>query len=70
MRVRVNPDLCVGTGSCEAIARRVFSLGPRGKAQVRNPDGDTPEKIWAAARACPTHAIILEDETTGERLYP
>lgn len=70
MRVRVNLDLCVGTGNCEAIARRVFSLGPRGKAQVRNPDGDTPEKIWAAARACPTHAIILEDETTGGRLYP
>lgn len=66
----VNPDLCVGTENCEAIAPRVFSLGPKGKAQVRNPERETPEKICAAARACPTHAIILEDETTGERLYP
>lgn len=70
MRVRVNPDLCVGTGSCAAIAPRVFLLGPKGKAQVRNPEGEISEKIWAAARACPTHAIILEDETTGERVYP
>lgn len=70
MRVRVNLDLCVGTGSCAAIAPRVFSLGPKGKAQVRNPEGEISEKIWAAARACPTHAIILEDETTGERVYP
>lgn len=68
--MRVNPDLCVGTGSCAAIAPRVFSLGPKGKAQVRNPEGEIPEKIWVAARACPTHAIILEDEITGERLYP
>ncbi len=70
MRVRVNPDLCVGTGSCVAIAPRLFSLGPKGKAQVRNPLEETPENIWAAARACPTHAIILENESTGERLYP
>ena len=70
MRVRVSPDLCVGTGSCAAIAPRIFSLSSKGKAQVRNPEGEAAEKIWAAARACPTHAIILEDETTGERLYP
>ncbi len=70
MRVKVNPDLCVGTGNCEAIAPRVFSLGPKGKAHVHNPETETPEKIWAAARACPTHAIILENEINGERLYP
>lgn len=70
VRVRVNPDLCVGTGNCEAIAPRVFSLGPRGKAEVRTPEREMPEKMRAAARACPTRAIILEDEITGERLYP
>ena len=70
MRVRVNPDLCVGTGNCVAIVPRLFSLGPKGKAQVRNPSEESLEKIWAAARACPTHAIILEDEITGERFYP
>lgn len=70
MRVRINPDLCVGTGNCVAIAPRVFLLGAKGKARAENSHGEAAEKICTAARACPTHAIILEDEATGERLYP
>lgn len=70
MRVRVNADLCAGTADCEAIAPRVFRLGPKRKAQVRDPGAEMPERLWAAARACPTRAIVLEDEVTGKRLYP
>jgi len=35
-----------------------------------NPAGDTEEKILEAAENCPVSAIFVEDEETGERLFP
>lgn len=71
MRVRVDRDLCISAGNCVANARTVFELDHEEIAVVLDPDGVTvPEHVlWAAAKDCPTAAIILEDDD-GNILYP
>ena len=39
-------------------------------AVVKDPEGDSPEDILAAAQGCPTDAITLHDEETGEKVWP
>jgi ferredoxin len=70
MHVRVDRDLCRGVGACVAIAPAVFTLDDADKAVVLSPHETTDDTIWQAAEACPMKAIILEDELTGEWLYP
>lgn len=70
MKVRVDRELCKGAGSCVAIAPGVFQLDPTDKAYVIDMQGATDEIIWEAAESCPFDAIILEDDETGEWLYP
>ena len=70
MKVRVDRELCKGAGSCVAIAGSVFQLDDQDKAVIIDQHGEADETIWAAAEACPFDAIILEDDETGEWLYP
>ena len=70
MKVRVDRDLCKGAGSCVAIAPSVFQLDQGDKAVVIDHRGADDDTIWEAAEACPFDAIILEDEESGEWLYP
>ena len=70
MKVRVDRDLCKGAGSCVVLAPKVFQLDDADKAVVIDPRGENDETVWAAAESCPFDAIILEDEATGEWLYP
>jgi len=70
MKVRVDRELCKGAGSCVAIAPEVFGLDTDDKAVVIDMHGNTDDTIWEAAESCPFDAIILEDEETGEWLYP
>ncbi|MFH0988014.1 MAG: ferredoxin [Parcubacteria group bacterium] len=61
MKVNVNKDLCIGCGTCVALAPDVFKLGADGKAEVF--DGDlTGKEAQAnqAAEACPVRAISVE----------
>lgn len=71
MRVRVDRDLCISAGNCVANAPTVFELDDEGIAVVLDPLGKTVEEhvLWAAAKDCPTAAIILEDDE-GNVLYP
>ncbi|HEY3376908.1 MAG TPA: ferredoxin [Armatimonadota bacterium] len=70
MKVRVDRELCKGAGSCVVIAPQVFQLDDMDKAVVIDHQGDSDATIWEAAESCPFDAIILEDESTGEWLYP
>jgi len=67
---KVDRNLCVGAGNCVAIAPEVFAMDDEDMAVVANPKGADEDTIWKAAESCPVDAIILEDETTGEVLYP
>lgn len=68
--IKVDPDLCIGAGTCAVIAAKTFELDPQAKAVIlETGDAEVPETIIAAARGCPTAAIIIEDEN-GNRVYP
>ncbi len=70
MIVTVDRNLCIGAAPCVAIAGSVFQLDEEGKAIVIDAHGADDETIKLAAEACPTRAIILQDEATGKQLYP
>ncbi len=63
MKVRVDSELCVATGSCESICPQIFELGDDGIAVVKTQE--VPPEAEAdcreAASLCPVEAIILEE---------
>lgn len=84
IRVKVDPDLCIGAASCVTIAPETFQLNEENKALVYDhgtePDGrtyerwlevtdDEKENIILAAQSCPTLAIFIFDEA-GVQLFP
>ena len=70
LKVSVDHDICVGNAMCITISPDVFSLNDDRQSEAVNQDGDTMEKILEAAENCPVSAITVEDEQTGERLFP
>lgn len=63
MKVRVDPDICMGCGICEGICPDVFTLGANPYAEVLV--SPIPTKFEAdvkdAAEQCPEQAIQIED---------
>lgn len=63
MKAKVDPDICVGTGSCVSICPQVFQLGDEGVAVVQEdpiPE-DIEDEVREAADACPVDAITLDE---------
>ena len=69
-KITIDRDLCIGAASCVALAAKSFALDSENKAVILEGEGDVPEMIKLAAESCPTKAIILVDEETGEQEYP
>jgi ferredoxin len=63
MKVRVDPDLCVGHGRCYALAPDVFGPDDYGHCEilVDSTDGALAEQARIGAENCPERAITLED---------
>jgi ferredoxin len=57
---------CSGHGDCAVVAPQVFRVDDIavviGEAE--------PDLLFAAARACPTTAITILDDATGDQVYP
>lgn len=71
LKVTIDPDRCVGYGRCAAIGAGVFMIDEdTGKAVADEADiaNAEPRTVFAAARSCPTQAIVIEQ--FGRRLYP
>ena len=69
-KVTIDRNLCIGAGSCVAIAPKVFALDSEAKAILLptvNEEDDT--NVLEAAKACPVAAIIITDET-GKQVFP
>ncbi|NLN69342.1 MAG: ferredoxin [Chloroflexi bacterium] len=64
MRVKVDPDLCLGCGICEGIVPEVFSMANEPYAEVLL--DPVPEEYQDAVREaveeCPEEAIIIIEE--------
>jgi ferredoxin len=84
LKIKVDPDLCIGAASCVTIAPETFQLNDENKAYVLDhstePGGrtyervvevteDEKENIILGAQSCPTLAIFIYDEA-GTQLYP
>ena len=63
LRARVDRHRCVGAGNCITIAPTAFDWlkGDFGKADVIDAESVEEELLRAAAWACPTTAIIIEE---------
>jgi ferredoxin len=58
--IEIDPELCMGSGSCVFHAPAVFDLDDdAGLASVRDPDGAPFDRIDFVARACPAGAITI-----------
>ncbi len=69
-KVRVARDLCIGAGSCVAVAPKAFALDNEAKAIVLPTVGETDDDtLLEAAKSCPVAAIIVTDET-GKQIFP
>jgi len=62
----VDDGLCAAHGDCVDIAPQVFELN-----ETAHVIGDGPaELLMEAAETCPSVAIIVTDDETGEQVYP
>src|SRR3990172_10336385 len=79
LKVEVDPDKCLGFGSCVIVSPDVFRLDERpGTAVFRSQakldvldesGGKDFENLMIAAQSCPTQAITIIDRNTGKRIY-
>ena len=66
LEIKIDRELCMGSGNCSFWAPATFDLDDEGVAIVIDPRGDPDDKIVAAGQGCPTHAItIIQD---GEKV--
>ena len=68
--ITVDRDLCIGAASCIAVAPKAYALDNQAKAIILDTaQVENQEAILDSAKACPTAAIIIHDET-GKQIYP
>lgn len=61
---RIDEDLCLAHGDCEAVAPEAFRVD-----DVAHVVGEsTDDRLREAARACPAGAIVLYDAGSGEEV--
>lgn len=68
--VKVIRDKCISAGSCVAIAPGTFKLDEEGIAVILSQTGDDPETQLLGAQSCPTAAVEIIDNETGEKVWP
>ena len=63
MKVRVDADVCVGSGSCVSLCPEVFEMSDDGVAVAKT--AEVPAEHEAACRdaaeSCPVEAVIIEE---------
>ena len=62
MKVKVDKDLCIGCGACQALVPDVFEIGDDGLAEVKvaEVNDNLKEDTADAIDTCPTQAISEE----------
>jgi ferredoxin len=69
VKVWIDANRCVANAKCTYAAPGILTLDDEtGVAMIENEDIATVEQLFAAARACPTQAIIIEQY--GRRVFP
>ncbi|MBX3072170.1 MAG: ferredoxin [Thermomicrobiales bacterium] len=68
LEVIIDPNRCIANAKCTTVSPGVFVLDDETGIAVLADEQATVEQIFAAARACPTQAIIIEQ--FGRRMFP
>lgn len=68
--VTVLRDKCIGAASCVAVSPVTFKLDDENKAIVLAQKLDSDDNLLLAAQSCPTAAIVVTDDETGEQIWP
>lgn len=55
MSIKINNELCIGCGTCEALCPQTFKLDDTGKAKII--DENEMDCAPRAAESCPVQAI-------------
>jgi ferredoxin len=63
---QIDEGACAAHGDCEAIAPEIFRVDDVAVVIGEGPD----ELMLEAARVCPSVAIVITDQDTGEQIYP
>jgi ferredoxin len=63
---KIDELACAGHGDCAVVAPDVFEVDDIATVIGTGPD----DVILEAARACPSVAIAVFDDATGEQVYP
>ncbi|MEI8335592.1 MAG: ferredoxin [Actinomycetes bacterium] len=62
LEIKINREICMGSGNCSFWAPETFDLDDDGVAIVTSIEGSPEEKVILAAQGCPTQAIsIIKD---------
>lgn len=67
--ILIDRDACIGAGDCAALAPRAFAIDANRKVRFVDPSLESRDRVWDAARRCPTDAILIE-RADGTALYP
>jgi ferredoxin len=59
--VRVDRDLCIGSGNCVRLAPQVFELDSEELARVIDPTAADRPALEFVANRCPAGAIFLDE---------
>lgn len=69
LSIFIDPNRCIANAKCTTVAPGIFVLDDEtGIATLADEENATVEQIFAAARICPTQAIVIEQY--GRRVYP
>jgi ferredoxin len=63
MKIRIDRERCMGSGSCQHFAPHTFDLDGDCKVVLLAEQGDPPTAIQNAAESCPTRAITIDEES-------
>lgn len=66
--VRVDSDLCVGSGMCVGVAPDHFVIVD-GSSQPTAPQLSASDAAMDAASCCPMEAIAITEVATGQTVY-
>jgi ferredoxin len=70
LKIKIIREECIGDGACADEAPGTFEIDADGIACCKAKISDDDETILRSARACPTDAVLVVDEETGEQLVP
>lgn len=60
MEIKIDKEVCIGCGTCVALAGKSFQMADDGKAEPVNPPGDDQETVQMAADSCPVKCITIQ----------